>query len=276
MKGATGVKASVHSWPEKHTVLGIGVSATTYDEAVHAIVRAAKEDRPACVTALAVHGLVTATQDPHLAGAINDFQMVTPDGQPIRWALNRLYRTGLEDRVYGPELMLRVCRGAAAEGLKVYLYGSHEHVVTTLRTSLLTLYPGLDIVGSEPSLFRPLTPVEDEALIERISSSGAHIVFVGLGCPLQEQFAHGHRESVRAVQICVGAAFDFHSGNKKMAPSWMQRSSLEWLYRLMQEPRRLGKRYLVTDTLFLVKLMPYVMGIRRSRRQSFQNGGHHV
>jgi exopolysaccharide biosynthesis WecB/TagA/CpsF family protein len=109
-------------------------------------------------------------------------------------------------------------------------------------------------VGCEASVFRPLTRQEDEELVDRISHSEAGLVFLGLGCPLQEIFAHDHRQLIRAVQICVGAAFDFHGGHKKMAPAWLQENGLEWLYRLSQEPRRLWRRYLVTNSIFLIKI----------------------
>lgn len=262
-------------WPLKYPVLGVGVTSTTYEGAVSAITAAAREGRTACVTALAVHGLVTASDDEGLARALNAFEMVTPDGQPLRWALNRLYKAGLDDRVYGPELMLKICREAANEGIRIYLYGSEGHVVDRLRNNLLSLFPGLLIAGSEPSLFRPLTAAEDQALTERIKESGARILFVGLGCPLQERFAHEHRNRLEAVQVCVGAAFDFHSGNKKMAPQWMQRSSLEWLYRLLQEPRRLGRRYLTTNTLFVAKLLPHLIlsGKTPKKKVADKNGG---
>lgn len=241
-------------WPHKHNLLGIAISATTYEEALSMIIRAAKRKAPATVTHLAVHGLVTASSDSSLMSKINSFDIVAPDGQPVRWALNLLYNTKLPDRVCGPELMLILCRRAAESDIGIYLYGSKPHVVEKLRENLLKQFPSLQIVGYEPSVFRSLTEAEDNALVNRINRSGAGIVVIGLGCPLQEKFAYEHRNSIKAVQVCVGAAFDFHAGNKKMAPVWMQRNGLEWLFRLLTEPRRLWRRYLVTNTIFLVKL----------------------
>ncbi|MHB8899058.1 MAG: WecB/TagA/CpsF family glycosyltransferase [Thermoguttaceae bacterium] len=238
-------------WPPKHEVLGVAVSAATYDTAVDAVIHAAGQRQKAIVSLHAVHALVTASRDPALREAVNQFQMVAPDGQPVRWALNRLYGTGLRDRVYGPELMLRLCREAESTGVSVYLYGSSEPVMESLCRELRSRYPGLAIAGTESPPYRPLTSEEDEEVVQRINASGAGIVFIGLGAPKQDLFAHAHRGRIEGVQVCVGAAFDFHAGSLKMAPPWMQQCGLEWLYRLLREPRRLWRRYLVTNSLFV-------------------------
>jgi exopolysaccharide biosynthesis WecB/TagA/CpsF family protein len=242
------------SWPRKHPVLGVDVSATTYDEAVEAIMAAARDGRGAVVNAASVHALVTAARDPGLTEKANGFDLVVPDGQPVRWALNLLHGTRLRDRVYGPELMLRLCGRAAAEGTAVYLYGGAPAVVERLRENLCRSFPTLRIAGWEAPPFRPLTPEEDREAVARIRASGARIVFIGLGCPRQDEFAAAHRPAIDAVLVCVGAAFDFHSGNKPMAPAWMQRHGLEWLFRLASEPRRLWRRYLVTNSIFVARL----------------------
>ncbi|MFC1762283.1 WecB/TagA/CpsF family glycosyltransferase [Planctomycetota bacterium] len=223
---------------------------------------AARDRQSACVAHLAVHGLVTGTQDREMREALRDFDIVAPDGMPVKTALNMLYKVKLPDRVYGPEFTLRVCRQAAEESVGVYLYGSELGIVEKLRDNLLAKYPQLQVVGCEPSIFRPLTKAEDEALTKRINDSGAGIVFIGLGCPLQEKFAYAHKDRIKAVQICVGAAFDFHSGNKTMAPVWMQQHSLEWLFRMLQEPGRLCRRYLVTNTIFLSKFALQLCGLK--------------
>jgi len=128
---------------------------------------------------------------------------------------------------------------------------------------LITRFPNLKIVGYEPSVFRQLTKEEDEDLVKRVNKSGAGIIFIGLGCPLQEKFAFEHKNKINAVQICNGAAFDFLSGEKKMAPKWMQRCSLEWFFRLLNEPKRLYKRYLITNTIFLLYLFLQTIGIKK-------------
>ena len=238
---ATGRRGAV-CWPPKVDLFGVGVSVTDYDEAVATILRAARERVPAVVTCHAVHAIVTASGDPRLRDKVNEFEMVTPDGQPVRWALNLLHGTRLADRVYGPELMRRLCHGAAEAGIPIYLYGGSPAVTERLQANLLRRYPKLHIVGCEAPPFCPLLPEEDRAVVERINRSGAGLVFIGLGCPKQDLFAYEHRELIEAVQVCVGAAFDFHAGVKKMAPSWMQRHGLEWLYRVSQEPSRLWRR----------------------------------
>lgn len=253
------------AWPVRHNVIGVQVSATNYDEMLGVVMAAAERHQSACVSHLAVHGVVEASRDPAFRTMLDDFDIVAPDGHPVRHALNLMYHSGLADRCYGPEFTLRVCARAAELGVGVYLYGSHTEVVQAMRDNLSARMPALRIVGCEPSIFRALTPEEDAAFVARVNASGAGVVFVGLGCPLQEKFAHAHKGQINAVMICVGAAFDFHAGAKKMAPAWMQRNSLEWLYRLMQEPGRLWKRYFVTNSLFLLRLFLQFTRLRRFR-----------
>ncbi len=241
-------------WPKKMDVLGVEVTPTTYEEAAETIVEAAKHREAAVVSCHAVHAVVTASCDRSLREKVNTFNMITPDGQPVRWALNLLHRSKLTDRVYGPNLTLRLCEKAAAEGVPIYLYGGSPEVVEKMRENLLERDPGLKIAGYESPPFRPLTPEEDEQMVQRLNASGAGIVFIGLGCPKQDLFAYDHRDRIQAVQVCVGAAFDFHAGAVSQAPGWMQRFGLEWFYRLIQEPRRLWRRYLVTNSIFLAKL----------------------
>jgi exopolysaccharide biosynthesis WecB/TagA/CpsF family protein len=249
-------------WPAKRDLFGVGVSVTEYDEATTTIFQAARRGIPAVVTCHAVHAIVTASCDPSLRDQVNTFELVCADGQPVRWALNLLYGTRLAERIYGPELMLRLCRGASELGIPIYLYGGNPAVAERLEANLLRRFPTLRIAGCEAPPFRALRPEEDEAAVERINRSGAGLVFIGLGCPKQDRFAYEHRNSLKAVQVCVGAAFDFHAGVKRMAPGWMQRRGLEWLYRVSQEPGRLWRRYLVTNSLFLMKL-----GLALTRRR---------
>jgi N-acetylglucosaminyldiphosphoundecaprenol N-acetyl-beta-D-mannosaminyltransferase len=256
------------TWPAKYDVLGVAVSATTYDQAVDTIACAAQAEQPAVVSLHAVHALITAAGDPQLREAVNQFDMIAPDGQPVRWALNRLYHLNLTDRVYGPELMLRLCRRAAEAQIPIYLYGSTQPVLDALCERLPERFAGLRIAGAESPPFRKLTEEEDAQVVRRINESGARIVFIGLGAPKQDLFAHAHRDRIDAVQVCVGAAFDFHAGMLPMAPAWMQRTGLEWLYRLYQEPGRLWKRYLVTNSTFLWKLGG---AMSRNRFGAFRN-----
>ena len=256
----------VADWPVKLPIFGVEVSATTCEELADAILRAARERRRACVTALAVHGLITATDDPEFRHMLQAFQALAPDGQPVRFALNVLHGAGMPDRVRAVDLTLEVCGRAATERLKIYLLGSRPDVVRSLRTELLRRFKDLEVVGCEPGVYRPLTASENAALIERVNTSGAGLLLIGLGCPHQEAFAYRHRNDFNAVQMCVGSAFDIVSGTKLNAPMWVQRAGFEWLFRLVQEPRRLWRRYLVTNSRFIVKFLFTLIERRASRR----------
>ena len=243
------------SWPRKVDLFGVAYSPTHYDEAVEIITRAAAQRESAIVSCHAVHAVITFCTNPIWRDKVNTFDMVTPDGQPVRWALNLLHRSRLKDRVYGPELMDRLCAQAAIAGIPIYLYGGTPPVLDQLKNRLRSRYASLQIAGAEAPPFRELTEAEDDAVVQRINISGAGLVFIGLGCPKQDLFAYDHREKLSAVQVCVGAAFDFHAGVKPTAPAWMQRHGLEWVFRLSCEPRRLWKRYLLTNSLFTAKLL---------------------
>ena len=240
--------------PARYPVFGSLVSATTYDEATaYAMAKAANRES-AVLTYLPVHGIVLARRRPEYRKIVNSFDLICPDGQPVRYALKLLHGVSLPERVYGPEHMARLCGQAARENVPVYLYGSTPEVVEQLRGALLERFAGLRVAGWESPPFRPLTDQELDQVVARFNESGAGLVFVGLGCPRQDEFVAKVRERVQAVMLCVGAAFDFHSGNKRMAPAWMQKYSLEWLFRLSQEPGRLFTRYLATNSAFVALL----------------------
>lgn len=236
--------------PERANVLGIRVSKTNYDEATRVIIRAAREQRPLGVTALAVHGVTTGLRDLEQRYRLNHLEVVTPDGQPVRWALNLIHGARLTDRVYGPNLTLRVCEAAAREKLPVYFFGSKPETLESLITRLREKYPRLEVAGSEPSRFRTLTEAEQRELAERIRRTGARITFAGLGCPRQEVFAYEMKEALSMPVLAVGAAFDFHAGLVPQAPLWMQNAGLEWFYRLKTDPRRLWKRYVLWNPVY--------------------------
>lgn len=250
-------------WPPKHKLFGIGVTATTYDEAVHVLIERAKRRESAIVEFMSVHGVVEGSRFPDLGEKLNSFDMACTDGQPLRWALNYFYKAGLPDRVTGPLTTPRLCEKAAQEGVSIYLYGGSPEVVEILAKNLRERFPKLIIAGSESPPFRKLTPEEDEEVVQRINNSGAGLVFIGLGFPKQELFAYDHRHRIKAIQLCVGAAFDFHAGKIKMAPRWMQKLALEWFYRLLQNPKRLWKRYLVTNSIFMWKIFLKATGLRK-------------
>ena len=238
----------------KGNVLGVEVSIVDYDAAVDRIMAAARERRHYAVTALAVHGVMTGVQDRAHNARLNSFDLVTPDGQPVRGALNLLHGAALADRVYGPELTLRVLRRAAAEGLPVYLYGSTQPTLDRLVPALEKMFPALKLAGVEGSKFRTAHPGEAAEIAERIKASGARIVLVGLGCPRQEIFTYAMRPLLDMPLLAVGAAFDYHAGLLKNPPPWMQKYALEWLWRLGLEPKRLWRRYLLLNPNYLARL----------------------
>jgi N-acetylglucosaminyldiphosphoundecaprenol N-acetyl-beta-D-mannosaminyltransferase len=235
----------------RHPILGVNVSAVDYECVVASIISAAERRESLAVSALAVHGVMTGFNDPVHRRRLNGLDILAPDGQPVRWALRWLHGVRLPDRVYGPDLTLHTARAFASRGWGVYLYGSTSAVLERFEANLRAAFPGLVISGVEPSRFRRLDEAERANVIERINASGARAVFVGLGCPRQEVWAFEHRSHLRMPILAVGAAFDFHAGTLPQAPAWLQRSGLEWLFRLVQEPRRLWRRYLFLNPQYL-------------------------
>lgn len=236
------------------SVLGVGVHPTTYELAVTEVIRAAEQNAPLAVSALAVHGVMTGVLDQQHRHRLNGLDLVVPDGQPVRWALNLLYRSDLRERVYGPRLMLEVCTAAAGAGIPIFLYGSTPEVLQPLQEQLVERFPGLQIVGATPSRFGELDAKAMDEVAGEIRASGARIVFVGLGCPRQEEFVWAMRDRLGIPALAVGAAFDFHAGRAEEAPEWMQRQGLQWLHRLVRDPRRLWRRYLLLNPLYLALL----------------------
>jgi N-acetylglucosaminyldiphosphoundecaprenol N-acetyl-beta-D-mannosaminyltransferase len=239
----------------KRNILGVMVDVVDYDGAVQAILWAARECRAFSVSALAVHGVMTGVLNREHRYRLNHFDLLVPDGQPVRWAMRFLYGTKLQDRVYGPRLTLEVCRAAAQKGLSVYFYGSTPKVLESLCANLRQKFPDLIIAGTSPSKFRRLLAAEKEDVARRIQTSGTAIVFVGLGCPRQEVWTYEFAHSVSKPVLAVGAAFAFHAGQISQAPRWMQDAGLEWLFRLGAEPRRLWKRYLLLNPAYLLLLL---------------------
>jgi exopolysaccharide biosynthesis WecB/TagA/CpsF family protein len=248
--------------PRRYLVAGVLASATTYADTTEHIVRAARARRSLLVAATSVHGVSIAAADPRFRRVLNDFDVVTPDGQPLRWGLNLLHDTHLHDRVYGPTLMLHVCRAAASQGLGVYFYGSTPAVLRALSERLAAQIPSLRIAGWYSPPFRDTTVEEDVQVAREIANSRASIVFVGLGCPRQERWAHAQRQRLSLPLVCVGAAFDFHAGLLRQAPAWMQRRGLEWAFRLAMEPRRLWRRYFRAVPVYLFLLGRQYLAIR--------------
>jgi len=246
----------------RHSILGILIHAVDYETAVERILAAAREKRSFAVSALAVHGLTTGALDAEQKHRLNTFDLLVPDGQPVRWALNLLYRCRLRDRVYGPALMHKVCARAAAEGLPVYCYGGTPEILAGMRARLERQYPGIRIAGMEPSQFRRLTPAGQAAALARIRESGAAILLIGLGCPRQEVWAYEARAALAMPMLAVGAAFPFTAGLVRQAPPRLQKWGLEWAFRWCMEPR-LWRRYLLLNPAYVFLLLLQACGLRR-------------
>jgi N-acetylglucosaminyldiphosphoundecaprenol N-acetyl-beta-D-mannosaminyltransferase len=238
-------------------IAGTNISATSYKEVVdlvtHWLSRQAlmSENRAGYICVTSAHGIVTARRDPELRSALNGADVATPDGMPVVWALRSFGASG-QQRVYGPTLMLRLCEAAVRGGHGVFLYGGLPDVLPAICKKLTAQYPGLRIAGTYSPPFRLLTQVEDEHVKQVINDSGADLVFIGISTPKQEKWMAAHqRDFPGKVLVGVGAAFDFYAERVRQAPGWMQQAGLEWFFRLLMEPTRLWKRYLLVTPQFL-------------------------
>ena len=244
--------ASNTAAPPTAEVLGVPLALTDYEGTLDWIDASIAAGRRGYVCVAATHTVMAAQEDEQLREAVLGADFTVPDGQPLVWALNLLGH-GLDDRVYGPDLMTRACDRAARTGRRMYLYGGRSHgALVQLTRNLRLRHPGLRIVGGYVPPFRELTAAEEDAVARDIARSGAEIVWVGIGVPKQEKWMA--RMSARlpgCVLVGVGAAFDFHGGLIPQAPVWMQRRGLEWLFRLAHEPRRLWRRYLRYNPRFV-------------------------
>jgi N-acetylglucosaminyldiphosphoundecaprenol N-acetyl-beta-D-mannosaminyltransferase len=242
-------------------LLGAKLSIVDYETVVAAVLDAARNERALGVAPLAVHGVMTGAFDRIHRYRLNALDLLVPDGQPVRWALNLLHGGGLVDRVYGPTLMLHVAVAAAEEGLPVYLYGSRPIVLERLASNLRERLPRLKIAGARPSAFGRVSTEAKAGIASTIRKSGARIIFVGLGCPRQEIWIYEHLRDLRMPMLALGAAFDIHAGLLPQAPKWMQDRGLEWLFRLYREPRRLWRRYLLLNPVYVALVTMQYMGV---------------
>ncbi len=244
----------------RHRILGVPLSAINYDLAIQQIDAWIEDSRHEFVTVTGVHGVMECQRDAELQAIFNDAGMVTPDGMPMVWLTRR---AGFDhvSRVYGPTLMLKVCEHSVAQGYRHFLYGGNDGVAEELKAEMKRRFSGIQIVGTYCPPFRQLTEAEDEDVVSMINESAADIVWVGLSTPKQERWMAAHKNRINAnVMLGVGAAFDFHTGRVKQAPGWMQKNGLEWLFRVIQEPRRLWRRYLVNNSMFVFSLLMNRMG----------------
>ena len=253
---------------ERVNVLGIGVSAINMAIALATIEGwiASRRRRYVCITG--VHGVMESQRDPELRRIHNAAGLVTPDGMPLVWLL---WASGHRsaDRVYGPDLMLAVLARSVERGYRHFLYGSSEATLARLQRNHRIRFPDLRIVGAHSPPFRPLSAAEDAAVVEMINAARPDVVWVGLSTPKQEWWMAQHRDRLEApVLVGVGAALDFHAGALRQAPQFMQRSGVEWLFRLAMEPRRLWRRYLRNNPAFLLRISSQKLGLRQYSLES--------
>lgn len=248
--------------PDRAFILGIGVTATTLDRAVSIIEQWIERRTQNYVCVTGAHGVIESRSDLRLRRIHNEAGMVTPDGMPLVFMARRLGFKPVS-RVYGPDLMRRLTEVSALKGYRQFYYGGGPGLADQLATTLKARYPGLPVAGTMTPPFRPLTPEEDDAAVACINAAEPDIVWVGLSTPKQEFWMASHIGRLNApVLVGVGAAFDFLAGTKSQAPAWLQRSGLEWAYRLVQEPRRLWRRYLRIVPLFSMLAIAQIVAHR--------------
>ena len=245
-------------------VLGVRMSAMNLSLATEAVLEALRERRKGYVCVTGVHGVSEAQSDPAFRRILNGAFLNTTDGMPLVWLGRRAIGPQV-DRVYGPDLMLEIFRATQSTHFQHFFYGGAPGVAEELKAKLEARFPGVTIAGTYCPPFRPLNPDEEAELATLVRSIQPDIIWVGLSTPKQERFMSEYLPRLETtLMFGVGAAFDFHAGRISQAPRWMQRSGLEWFYRLCREPRRLGRRYLTNNPLFLWRLLMQWLGLRRA------------
>jgi N-acetylglucosaminyldiphosphoundecaprenol N-acetyl-beta-D-mannosaminyltransferase len=241
-------------------LLGVQVSTLRFSKTIDLVAQTIAFNQKLSVSPSPVYTIMQGYERPEVRAALNA-NLVTPDGMPVVWALRLLGHSA--ERVYGPDVMYAVCERSVKEGWRHFFYGGAEGVPEMLATALQKKFPGLQVAGLESPPFRTLTPDEDAAMVERLNKCEAQIVWVGLGSPKQDVWMFEHRSQLNApVLIAVGAAFDFYAGRVRQAPRWMQRSGLEWLFRLGSEPGRLWRRYLLYNPKFVFNVILQVSRLK--------------
>ena len=250
----------------RREVVGIPIAMTSYEEAMDVMDGMIARRDPGYLCAVAVHAVMVSQHDPEMRAAVTGSTLTVPDGMPLVWAANALGEE-LQSRVYGPELMDRYCGRCAQQGHRVWLYGGRDQgSLMQLALNLRRRHPGIEIVGGYSPPFRQLTVDEEDAIADQINEARPDVLWVGIGVPKQEKWmAHMRDRLVSPLLVGVGAAFDFHADLVPQAPNWMQTLGLEWLYRLIQEPRRLWKRYLRYNPRFVAGFLRQYAGHLRAR-----------
>jgi N-acetylglucosaminyldiphosphoundecaprenol N-acetyl-beta-D-mannosaminyltransferase len=236
---------------DKLFILKTAVNTVDYQSSCDRIFNAINQNQSCYIIPANVHVIMTGYFNPKYQEIVNKALLVTPDGMPLVWSL-KLLGIKKQTRVYGPDLMLILCEKLAQKSIPIYLYGGTETMLNKLEYNLKQKYPNLIVAGSYAPPFRPLTLQEETEDLKKIENSGAKVLFIGLGCPKQEEWMARQKDETNLVMLGVGAAFSFHSGEISQAPRWMMAIGLEWLYRFIQEPKRLAKRYIVNNPLFII------------------------
>lgn len=245
-------------------ILGVGIHAITMARAIEQISAWIEQSAHRYVSVCTVHTVMECQRNPQVRQAVNNAGLATPDGMPLVWLGRLKSKDTPVTRVYGPDLMLALCKLSAQKGYRHYFYGGAAGIAELLAQRLQSRYPGLPVAGTYSPPYRPMTFQEESHILEQINQAKPDIIWVGLGTPKQDLWVANHRDQLTAsVLIAVGAAFDFHTGRLPQAPKWMQRSGLEWLFRLLQEPRRLWHRYLVYNPLFILLILAQSLGLKK-------------
>jgi N-acetylglucosaminyldiphosphoundecaprenol N-acetyl-beta-D-mannosaminyltransferase len=231
-------------------VIGAFIDAVDWSGAINSISKWGRRHESRYVCICNAHSVVTARVNSDFREVVNGADMATPDGAPVAWMLRRLGFFA-QERINGPDLMWKYFSVAEKNGEGVFLYGGTQGTLDALKIRINAIYPNLRVVGAISPPFRPLDADEEESVVNTINESGAETVWVSLGCPKQEKWMAAHRGKINAVMIGVGAAFDYHAGTITRAPVWMRNFGFEWLHRLASEPKRLWRRYFVTNSLFI-------------------------
>ena len=247
----------------RFNVLGVSVSGMTLDAAVAAMLEAVRDHRKGYICVTGVHGITEAQNDPGFRRILNESLLNTTDGMPLVW-LGKLFIGSYVSRVYGPDLMLEFFTATQHRACRHFFYGGAPGVAEELKARLDERFPGVTVCGTYTPPFRPLDPGEEAEFLEVVRVRRPDIIWVGLSTPKQERFMAEYLPKLdTSLMVGVGAAFDFHSGRVRQAPRWIQRSGFEWLFRMATEPRRLARRYLVNNPLFLGRITLQLLRLRK-------------
>lgn len=253
--------------PPFKQIIGLPVTALPFNNQIALTLRWAQSSVSKVVCIANVHMLVEAYRDPEFASVLQNADLVTPDGMPLVWML-RLMGASKQNRVAGLDVLLALCEQASKQNISIFFLGSQTHILEKMRAKLERDFPNLQIAGMESLPFRPLSEDEDRAVVQRLNESGCGFVFVSLGCPKQEVWMSKHKDQVQAVMLGLGGAFPVYAGIHKRAPQLLRSIGFEWLYRLVQEPRRLWNRYRSTIPIFIwLAIRQLLIGYRTDSAQ---------